>query len=446
MKFLFVAYNLATPKWHYAVRVLSYAKYLSSLGHTIDFVTGSHGSVLPYRWATASYSDIALSRARIGTTPAFFNVACAPFMYLPTIPSLVDHIVRQCEVGQYDALFTSSLPLVPSIAASMASRRTGVPHIVEFRDPISDNPIWRWRSYLHFLAQKIAVSSILSNASAVIYNTVAARDSALREYSLLDPTLTHAIPHGLDPNNVLSVGGERSSPVFTVGFSGTFYDLHTRRHTYNPFTYSRSRHLLRYIANSSPLFLLRAFSLLRSSGRLPSTARLLFVGASPRLSRLVSQFGLADCATLRGRMDQRALYPILAPCSVLYLPNVMVPSPSPYIASKTMDYIASRVPFIYSLPDGENAGIARASGLGIPTPPEDHEALAATIAAFYNTYFVGGTRPAPCDAYISLLSYEALARDFETIAAGVLDGTRRSVISSALLQVLPSPPAVGTSL
>ena len=422
MRFAFIAFNLLPLTRPGSVRATTLAKYLTRLGHSVDFIV-SLDPGLPFRWGRVPYTERGDLAANMVNTPDFLSLA-TPLLWLPAIDSCVTQGARLCEAHQYDVLVSSAFPLAPCVAASKIAQQTGIPHLLELRDPMSDNPIRRWRSYLHYAHEYHVLDGMLGKADGVIFNTMAARASALRTYPSLSPERAHALPHGIDAD--LIADRPQPPPRFTVGFSGSFYALHDRK-ARNPFAYTiDGRAVTKQRAqNTHPRYLMEAFARLLRERRIPSDSCLRLITQSPGVSEIAASYGLGSNAIITKRVARHELYATLRGCSVLYLPNVDAPPPSPFISSKTMDYLACGTPFVFSLPPGENHEIARRSGLGHPVALMDASALSEGLASCFEDYHVQGVSPEVNTKLLSRFQYAALAQEFVEISQAALSVKKR---------------------
>ncbi len=95
-------------------------------------------------------------------------------------------------------IFSTFPPLGAHLAAWRLSRRTGLPWIADFRDPLKFSPWLKGLRRSHTLASGWTENTILNSASLVVANT----DAMVREWADASPSLAsriHLIWNGFDP-------------------------------------------------------------------------------------------------------------------------------------------------------------------------------------------------------------------------------------------------------
>lgn len=296
------------------------------------------------------------------------------------------------------AIFTTSNPLASAVAGMMLKRYAGVPLITEFRDPWIDNLLRSWPTKLHFLVESWLERSVLREADAVIMNTPQARLNLLARQSWRDPETVHVISHGFDgaPMPPRARTGVMETPTtgrgVTIAYAGGFYSIESSSPAGAPYRVGAAGRLFRRMlrhsstlvtpdqASSSPTTVLKAIAKLnRKQARSDLTFRMVFIGLSRDIIfSTIEELGVGDYVSFRNQVSPFKLRPMLNEFDLLFLVNPGL-SHSPFVSSKTADYLAAGVPILAELPEGAQAEIVRRTGGGWVCAPHDVEGMARTL-------------------------------------------------------------------
>jgi glycosyltransferase involved in cell wall biosynthesis len=118
------------------------------------------------------------------------------------------------------ALVSTSPPLATHVAALILHRRSGLPWIADFRDPIVGNPFRTKRR--GWLYDRLLESRIVASANAVVLNTDAMLDVFRRRYPR-HAAKFHVIWNGYDPADRLSAGAIPSRKRRVLAHLGSIY-------------------------------------------------------------------------------------------------------------------------------------------------------------------------------------------------------------------------------
>lgn len=111
-------------------------------------------------------------------------------------------IVREESTSRV-TVFSTFPPLGSHLAAYWLARRSGVPWVADYRDPLTSNPIYDdWNEFRKATCRKVE-RVFLRAADAVIANTDAARDRLIANYPDRAENI-HLIWNGFDPEERLS--------------------------------------------------------------------------------------------------------------------------------------------------------------------------------------------------------------------------------------------------
>jgi glycosyltransferase involved in cell wall biosynthesis len=256
---------------------------------------------------------------------------------------------------RFDALFCSSPPHSVHLIGADLARHCGVPLVLDFRDPWTNNPVRRWPTRLHRARERRMEARALAAADAIIANTPGNRTMLLAEFPDLSPEKVVVIPNGYDPAR-----GEAMRALAGRRRSGRG----RRRVLYTGHLYDRGGDVLRALA-----------ALLRADPTLPERIVFRFVGSmdtqvAARAAELQAERLLETVSFVSA---ERVPEELASADALLY---VVPPAGRHWIPSKLYDYFLAEKPIIGVLPRGDAWDWLERSGLG--TLIEDTGAAAVT--------------------------------------------------------------------
>ena len=98
-------------------------------------------------------------------------------IYTLSLPGLRRVFAAFIKHERPDLIFTTSHPLAGAVGGVLLKRRHGLPLVVEFRDPWTQNPVRNWPTPVHFAVESFLERWVLRAADAVIMNTPTARSN-----------------------------------------------------------------------------------------------------------------------------------------------------------------------------------------------------------------------------------------------------------------------------
>lgn len=149
--------------------------------------------------------------------------------WLPFVPSGAAAALRILSRGGHAAIYVCGDPSSSYLAAWIAHRRTGLPLVLDLRDPWTLDPTIRALKYPHARAvEELLESRIFADAAAVILNTRRALEAYERLYPWLDRSRLHVIHNAFDPELVRDEETD-PDPVFTVMHFGHYHRFRSAR-------------------------------------------------------------------------------------------------------------------------------------------------------------------------------------------------------------------------
>lgn len=293
-----------------------------------------------------------------------------------------------------DLIFTTSNPLASAVGGMLLKHRFKIPLIIEFRDPWTQNPMRIWPTYIHYLVESWLERRVLRTADAVIMNTPTARSNLLAKYNWLDENKVHVISHGFDgdavesANNGVEIDSKKRSGHLSIAYAGGFYlgssaawsgfggIIRSILGKIKPKIACNIQRRSERVGGSTPETILRAVAEYNAdkAEEMPRV-EMHFIGTgADQLQNYISSMGLEGDVFIYPRVTNDDVRHTLQRHDLLYLTNPTLPD-SPFVGTKTFDYIAAGRPIIAELGDGDQARIILAAKAGWVIPPGAHQAI-----------------------------------------------------------------------
>jgi len=338
-----------------------------------------------------------------------------------------------------DVIYASGGPFSSFLAGAALKFLSGLPLILDFRDPWTQNSIRNWPTRAHFRIDQALEKFALTAADAVIMNTPTAREHLLFQYPDLAADSVYVLPNGYD-EQVFSTARplDKSRIPFRIVHAGKFYgpgagpgqrsasglvDRIRQKAdallSYNPYGIQRDAH--------SPMFLLQALAaLFEDHPELKCKFEVLLAGPPHSgISHLIRQLGLSQSVQVLGFVPHETCVSLLKSADLLLLTHFAFSGDvkNPYVGGKTYEYMASGKPILALLTDSDAKNIVRESGLGIICPPTDVEAIRGAPLQLYREHEGAGVSVNPNWDFIKQFERKGLTKQL----GGIFD----SVLSSA---------------
>lgn len=272
---------------------------------------------------------------------------------LATLRSLVVILSRKV-----DAIYATS-PLQSSLVAGYLLRRmTGVPFVVEMRDPWTTNPMAAPRAsrFLCWIDALLEEKVLLAADRVVVINENFI-PSICQKFPGVDEGKFVVIPNGFDFDDF-----DQVAPIynarFTIVHAGNFYPGRT------------------------PIPFLSALAKLaaqRPDVRADWVVK--FVGSGREYASTIDELGIADMIEFVDFVPHHvALGHVLGADVLLLVPGVGKGT----MSGKIFEYIAARKPVLVVADECAAAELVRRSGVGVVVPPRDLDEVAERCAAFFD--------------------------------------------------------------
>jgi glycosyltransferase involved in cell wall biosynthesis len=311
------------------------------------------------------------------------------------IQPAMEAALKVCERRRHDVLWATAGPVSAWIVARQVSQRTGVPYVLDLRDP------WGLSSYdaeIRYPKRvtrrlRLTMHDLFKGAQAVVFLS----DSAAAAYchafaGAVDPTKIYIIPNGYE--GAIDEFSELQAGRFTVLYAGTIAS----------YRYDSLLDALRTLKDAYPVE--------------ASKLRLRFVGEGMEaLAKDATRCGLGDiletgeptsnAETTRLQRDAHALLVLGR------LPTI--PGHELFAGAKVFGYLKAGRPIVGILPQDETRKILAAVGVTSIADVESPPAIVALLQRLLASWSGGTLRTllpdrAKCEVYLAERQTEALAR------------------------------------
>lgn len=338
-----------------------------------------------------------LAREAIRTLEAWWY---HPDMARPWIQPAVEETVRLCQRTQARVIWATAPPVSSLCVAQRASRITGVPYVLDFRDPLTfvPNDFETRRLTWAIHRDRRRMFRLLQGAQAVVFRHAMDAECFWRAYpTSMQSRNVHLIPNGYDGEIkpcVPPVGDK-----CTVVYSGTL--------TGAPYRYDTLLESLELLKEIAPV--------------LSKRLRLLFIGEGAELLKDQCQtFGISDMVEGTGPLPQAQISRLCREAHA-FLVLGLVPTVRGYellVASKLFSYFQGGKPIIGVLPRDETNRFLKRVGVTTIADVDSVQEIASVFRYVLEKWSTGELLSLlpehnACESYSAKVQTAALVRVFE---------------------------------
>jgi len=288
--------------------------------------------------------------------------------------------VRAVRDHGIEVVYASGPPFTAHWIARRVAERTGLPLVLDYRDPWTRAPFYPRRPPLARAIDERLERSCLRRARAVIPVNEAIRSDLLARHSDLDPGRFHVITNGWDPADFAGLTADPGA-TWTVTHTGT-------------------------LPGGLPAAFPRALaSLLRDDPALAEKLRVRFIGHTPPdVAARLTEPPLDRIVRIEPYRPHRASIEALLESRLLLLAIEDGPAARGILTGKLFEYIGSGVPILALVPEGEASALIERTGCGRALRGSDEAGIRAAlweaVAAFRQVRRpFGPPQPGSAEAY-----------------------------------------------
>ncbi|NMB53956.1 MAG: glycosyltransferase family 4 protein [Leptolinea sp.] len=264
---------------------------------------------------------------------------------------------------KYDAFISFGQPWTDHLVGLQLKQQSGLPWVAHFSDPWADSPYVRSTSWV--MKQRFMMeSSVIEQADAVVFVSRETADLVMKKYPDTWRKKTHVIPHGFEPEvSSTQIENKPAAEPLEFHYSGNFYGLRT------------------------PENLFKAAARLAADPHYRSAFRIRFAGnISPAHQKMAEELQLTEIIRFEGAVPFLQSQEFCRRADVLLVIDAPSSSPSVFLPSKLVDYLAFNKPILGITPlSGSSAELI--SRLDCPVvDPLDIDGIARAIAALIDAH------------------------------------------------------------
>lgn len=330
-----------------------------------------------------------------------------PDVHIGWIPHCVVKSLTLIRRHRVSVIYVTCSPFSAAVTGLILKKLTGLPLVLDFRDPWSFNDHNVDFAYLRGMIRGVE-RRLIAGCDALIANTM----TSARTYRELYPEYADRIAQIYNGVNAPPWVPSAPAANFTLLYVGTFYNI-------------------------------EYFDLLFETVNeiMPTRdVRIEFAGFdSAALRRAIDRHGMRDRVTLHGFLDvPEDLQRIYRRASVLLYYNgfkedgTLITS---VVRAKLYDYLATGVPILAIAPTGEVSELLeRFSAASVTVSGDLHTselkaALARALESLYERWQRGDLATQPSGEFLRMFSGEELTRQLATVFDSVTDGARARALA-----------------
>lgn len=404
-KFLFIAYHFPPVGGAGVQRTVKFLKYLPEQRFRSVIITGPGAS--NDRWTPVDQSisgeipeGIIIYRIKssLSRTETKLKARLERWLMIPNqfekwwVRKAIKLGEEACKKENIKLIYTSMSPFESAKIAYHLSKKFCIPWVADLRDPWALDEMRVYPTFYHRMAEKKKMQSLLLTASVIVMNTPEATDCLIKAFPALVNKRVVTITNGFDNDDFKKDFPERNNHKFRIVHSGYL-------HTDLGFSLQRKRRFYSIVGGTrdgvdiltrSHVFLLGAIK--RLLVELPGCAdsiELYFVGKSSKGDREYAEKSeISNLIHFTGYLPHRECLKLVRSANLLFLPMHNLPTGirSTIVPGKTYEYMASGVPILGAVPDGDARDYLKQCGTGLTCRPDDIAGMTSILYKVYNSW------------------------------------------------------------
>ncbi|HEX6851249.1 MAG TPA: glycosyltransferase [Candidatus Polarisedimenticolaceae bacterium] len=322
-----------------------------------------------------------------------------PDAHVGWVPAAAWWSARACRSRSFDAIFCSTPPHSAQLAAYLAARASGVPLVVDLRDPWADLFHLTRRPVRRFAVRTLE-RLVFRLAGAVVLNTEAMAEMVRARHTGLPPDRFVAIPNGFDSSDFPA---RESAPRRDDGRKVVLHvgDV--------------------YHGLGDPSEVLRGLeTVVARHPALRDRLILRFIGGGPILrtgpyGRLFQESPLRDRIEVLDHQPHAVCVKAMLDASVLFLVQNSPDTPT-QVSSKLYEYLYARRPVLAVTTSAATRRVVEETACGVAIPPGRQDEVTRVLESFLTD---PAASPHPKDDAVGAYERRALTRRLATILDAV---------------------------
>lgn len=353
------------------------------------------------------------------------------FWVIPAVRAGIK-IIRENKI---DLIYTSAPPYSVNITGLILSRLSKLPWVADFRDPWTQNFMEYWATKTHYLIDKSIEKKVYKRANRIVVITPMNKEQLLEENSNIYPAKIETITHGYDAEDFIEKrGGECAGNKFILTYVGRFYWGYSEK-AKTRLTDLLSLGPLQYrpfpleLNSATPYYFLKAVhELLKMHPSLKNEIAIKFVGPlDKKNAALIEQFSLKDIVSVTGYIDHTQCIKMTLESNLLIYIVGYCSKPLYAVAAKLYEYMASKIPILALVSEGDSKDFLKKSGLAFFAHPTNIEDISKKIYELHQSWKKGNIKVTPNNEFISQFERKKMTRKLaylfdEVLTENLLNG------------------------
>lgn len=289
------------------------------------------------------------------------DLLASPDPHVGWIPGCIHNGKKIIRDKQVDIVIATGSPWSSLIAGVILRRKTGIPLLLDFRDPWTANPGFSQRGRVAAFLEKLMERLVVARTSGIIANTKELRDDFLKSFKFLSKMQVHTLTNGFEEYNS---SNKQINEKLTIVHAGALY-------------FSRT-----------PLpFLQAVHDLLKEKKIPPAKINIILVGGisinNKSLHKLLQDDTIKEIITITPRVsyDQALKYQMKSDILLLIQPGFPLQVPR-----KLYEYMATQKPVLaLTETDSATARIVNECSLGV-VAENNPDSIKPALMAMYSSW------------------------------------------------------------
>tara|TARA_B100001971_G_C18209938_1_gene550020 strand:- start:624 stop:1673 length:1050 start_codon:yes stop_codon:yes gene_type:complete len=294
-----------------------------------------------YRSFSLPLAIFAKGLERMGINHKWFIMPDQFIGWLPHSIRLGKRIIKENDIN---VIYASAPPYTSILIATILKQITGLPLIIDFRDPWTSNPFIKYPTRIHSNLEKMAEAWALRKANTIITVGEECKKSISESFPFIANDKITIIYNGYDPEDFLKIKPWRFDR-FTILHCGSIYGLR----------------------NEQLKIFLNGCEKMKRDRILPDKFQIIFVGLLARdVKRMIKETQISEHIQHWGLKPHKEVIRYMLGADM----QLLIPGASSAVTSKLFEYLATKK-FILNIgsQNGGAAQIIKEANAGITIEP-----------------------------------------------------------------------------
>lgn len=411
-------------------RASKFARYLPDFDIEIVVLTGNVNNVWcpPDPTLLAGVDGIAIERVP-GVAPVAVDRRLARFAgkrsdYARWWIDAVERFGPAAAKG-VDVIVAELMPYETAFGVEKLARELGIPLIADLQDPWALDEMWLYQTAAHRHIDRRRMRRTLGTAAAVVMNTPEARGRLVDSFPELRDRRVVSITNGFDAEDFKGVVARKRDGVFRIVHAGSLHTAYGIHH--------RARRRLRRATGGMPVpgvdyltrshvYLLQALEdAFERDESLRDSVELHLAGTIIRAD--VDAASGHSFVTFHGFLPHATALSLVRSANLLFLPmqDLPVGVRAGLVPSKTYEYMASGMPILAAVPDGDAREILEAVGTASLCRPASVSCMTEAIQEQVKAWRASSPLPQPDISVLARFEWRQLTADLAALIRDVVE-------------------------